>query len=157
MLILLVATALGGFAGALVLGWLLPLPSALHAHFALAIGVMPLIMGAMLHFAPVLPDLKDGRAGVDRAQAGECVGVTECRATAQPALDDRTDEGVSMGSPKTRSVAEIRGALEHCYDAFDALCADLSDTEWQTQSLCPDWTMPHCPTIKWWNPYANWC
>ncbi|PRC43062.1 hypothetical protein C6A85_000000107285 [Mycobacterium sp. ITM-2017-0098] len=46
-----------------------------------------------------------------------------------------------MGSPKTRSVAEIRGALEHCYDAFDALCADLSEAEWQTQSLCPDWTV----------------
>ena len=46
-----------------------------------------------------------------------------------------------MGSPKRRSLAEIRGALEYCYDAFDALCADLSDAEWQTQSLCPDWTV----------------
>lgn len=54
MLIFLVATALCGFAGALALGWLFPLPSAVHAHLALAIGAMPLIMGAMLHFAPVL-------------------------------------------------------------------------------------------------------
>ncbi|AFM15590.1 hypothetical protein Mycch_0773 [Mycolicibacterium chubuense NBB4] len=46
-----------------------------------------------------------------------------------------------MGQPKTRSLAEIRGALEHCYDAFDALCADLSDDEWEAQSLCPDWTV----------------
>ncbi len=46
-----------------------------------------------------------------------------------------------MGSPKTRSVAEIRSALEHCYDAFEALCADFGDAEWQAQSLCPDWTV----------------
>ncbi|VEG51785.1 uncharacterized Actinobacterial protein [Mycolicibacterium aurum] len=46
-----------------------------------------------------------------------------------------------MGSPTTRTVAEIRGALEHCYDAFDALCADLSEDQWQAQSLCPDWTV----------------
>lgn len=54
MLNYLVATALSGFAGALMLGWLIPLPSAAHVHLALAAGVMPLIMGAMLHFAPVL-------------------------------------------------------------------------------------------------------
>jgi len=54
MLIFLVATALSGFAGAMALGWLFPLPSAIHAHLALAIGALPLIMGAMLHFAPVL-------------------------------------------------------------------------------------------------------
>jgi len=54
MLIFLVATALSGFAGALALGWLFPLPAALHVHLALALGALPLIMGAMLHFAPVL-------------------------------------------------------------------------------------------------------
>jgi hypothetical protein len=53
-LIFLVATALCGFVGALALGWLFPLPSAAHVHLALAAGAMPLIMGAMLHFAPVL-------------------------------------------------------------------------------------------------------
>lgn len=41
----------------------------------------------------------------------------------------------------TRSVDEIRGALEHCYASMEALCADLSDEEWQAQSLCPDWTV----------------
>jgi uncharacterized protein (TIGR03083 family) len=41
----------------------------------------------------------------------------------------------------TRSLEEIRGALEHCYAAFETLCADLTDDEWQAQSLCPDWTM----------------
>lgn len=41
----------------------------------------------------------------------------------------------------TRSIDEIRGALEHCYSAFETLCADLSDDEWQAQSLCPDWTV----------------
>ncbi|MCK0175874.1 maleylpyruvate isomerase family mycothiol-dependent enzyme [Mycolicibacterium sp. F2034L] len=41
----------------------------------------------------------------------------------------------------TRSLDEIRGALEHCYSAFETLCADLTDDEWQAQSLCPDWTM----------------
>ena len=46
-----------------------------------------------------------------------------------------------MGSPTTRSPAEIRGALDHCYEAFDALCADLDEDQWQAQSLCPDWTV----------------
>lgn len=41
---------------------------------------------------------------------------------------------------KTRSLDEIRGALAHCYSAFETLCADLTDDEWQAQSLCPDWT-----------------
>lgn len=54
MLTYLVAAALSGFAGALALGWLIPLPSAAHVHLALAAGVLPLIMGAMLHFSPVL-------------------------------------------------------------------------------------------------------
>lgn len=54
MLTYLVAAALCSFAGALALGWLIPLPSAAHVHLALAAGVLPLIMGAMLHFAPVL-------------------------------------------------------------------------------------------------------
>jgi uncharacterized protein (TIGR03083 family) len=42
---------------------------------------------------------------------------------------------------KTRSRQEIRGALEHCYAAIETLCADLTDDEWQAQSLCPDWTV----------------
>ncbi len=50
----LVAAALSSIAGALALGWLIPLPPAAHIHLALAAGMMPLILGAMLHFAPVL-------------------------------------------------------------------------------------------------------
>lgn len=40
-----------------------------------------------------------------------------------------------------KSLEEIRAALERCYGATEALCADLTDTEWQFQSLCPDWTV----------------
>ena len=41
----------------------------------------------------------------------------------------------------TRSLDEIRTALQDCYTNIEALCADLSDAEWQTQSLCPDWNV----------------
>jgi hypothetical protein len=34
-----------------------------------------------------------------------------------------------VGQPKTRSLDELRGALEHCYAATEAICADLSDDE----------------------------
>ncbi|NNE72506.1 MAG: maleylpyruvate isomerase family protein [Acidimicrobiales bacterium] len=27
-----------------------------------------------------------------------------------------------------------------CYDATEALCGELNDADWATQSLCPDWT-----------------
>ncbi|WP_179466582.1 maleylpyruvate isomerase N-terminal domain-containing protein [Mycolicibacterium vinylchloridicum] len=40
-----------------------------------------------------------------------------------------------------RSLDEIRAALEACYTAIEGLCADLSDTDWKAQSLCPDWDM----------------
>lgn len=46
-----------------------------------------------------------------------------------------------MEKPNARSLEEIRGALEGCYTSMEALCADLSDAEWQAQSLCPDWTV----------------
>ena len=39
------------------------------------------------------------------------------------------------------SLSEIRVALEQCYVATEALCADLTDAEWQAQSLCPDWSV----------------
>ena len=54
MLIALVLTALASFAGAFALPLLQPLPPAVHIHLALAMGVMPLILGAMTHFVPVL-------------------------------------------------------------------------------------------------------
>lgn len=40
-----------------------------------------------------------------------------------------------------RSLEEIRLALQRCYSAIETLCADLSEAEWQVQSLCPDWTV----------------
>ena len=35
----------------------------------------------------------------------------------------------------------IRAALEESFDAIEALGADLATAEWETQSLCPDWTV----------------
>ncbi len=46
-----------------------------------------------------------------------------------------------MGQPQARSLDELRGALEHCYAATEALCADLSDDEWRVPSLCPQWSV----------------
>ena len=43
--------------------------------------------------------------------------------------------------PNTRSLDEIRTALQDCYTNIEALCADLSDAQWQKQSLCPDWNV----------------
>ena len=40
-----------------------------------------------------------------------------------------------------RTLDDVRTALEHCYTAMEALAADLSDSDWQAQSLCPDWTV----------------
>ncbi len=54
MLPLLVIVALLSFGSALVLPWRIPLLPAAHVHLALAMGAMPLIFGAMLHFIPVL-------------------------------------------------------------------------------------------------------
>ena len=31
-------------------------------------------------------------------------------------------------------------SLEQCYDAIESLCARLDSAQWQSQSLCPDWT-----------------
>jgi len=38
-------------------------------------------------------------------------------------------------------LATIRGSLEQCYDAIEALCSRMSGEQWQAQSLCPDWDM----------------
>lgn len=37
------------------------------------------------------------------------------------------------------SLEKIRSALQGCYSSIEDLCADLSEAEWQVQSLCPDW------------------
>lgn len=34
----------------------------------------------------------------------------------------------------------VRDSLEQCYDAIESVSARLSGRQWQTQSLCPDWT-----------------
>lgn len=54
MQVLLVLTAAASFAAAVALPLLHPLQPAAHIHLALAVGVMPLIFGAMVHFIPVL-------------------------------------------------------------------------------------------------------
>lgn len=53
-LVLLVLAAILGMAGAWLLPILTDLHRAAHIHLAFALGVMPLIMGAMTHFVPVL-------------------------------------------------------------------------------------------------------
>lgn len=64
MLVALALTALASFAGAAFLAWLQPLLPAAHLHLALAAGVMPLILGAMSHFVPVLTRSGAPAAGV---------------------------------------------------------------------------------------------
>lgn len=64
MLAALALTALASFAGAAFLAWFQPLPPAAHIHLALAAGVMPLILGAMSHFVPVLTRSRAPSAGV---------------------------------------------------------------------------------------------
>lgn len=34
----------------------------------------------------------------------------------------------------------VRDSLLHCYDAIESVCTRLDSAQWQTQSLCPDWT-----------------
>jgi uncharacterized protein (TIGR03083 family) len=34
----------------------------------------------------------------------------------------------------------LRACLEECYDAIESVCARLAGPQWQTRSLCPDWT-----------------
>ena len=54
VLVLLVLAAMLGMVGAWLLPFVSDLQRAAHIHLAFALGVMPLIMGAMTHFAPVL-------------------------------------------------------------------------------------------------------
>jgi len=54
MMVLLVMAAILAMAGAWLLPALSELQPAAHIHLAFALGVMPLIMGAMMHFVPVL-------------------------------------------------------------------------------------------------------
>lgn len=54
MLVLLAMMAVLSLAGAVVLFLLQVLPAVAPIHLALAVGIMPLILGAMIHFVPVL-------------------------------------------------------------------------------------------------------
>lgn len=54
VMVLLVLAAILGLVGAWLLPLLTDLHRAAHVHLAFALGVMPLIMGAMTHFIPVL-------------------------------------------------------------------------------------------------------
>lgn len=54
LLIILLLTTLGGFASGLLLPYLLPLRPSAPLHLIFALGIMPLIMGAMTYFVPVL-------------------------------------------------------------------------------------------------------
>jgi uncharacterized protein (TIGR03083 family) len=38
-------------------------------------------------------------------------------------------------------LATIRTCLEQCYDAIESLAGRMDATQWQAQSLCPDWDM----------------
>lgn len=53
-MVILVLMAVASFAIAVALPLLHSLPPAAHTHLALAAGIMPLILGAMTHFVPVL-------------------------------------------------------------------------------------------------------
>lgn len=35
----------------------------------------------------------------------------------------------------------MRNAILKCYSSMEVLCADLSDADWQVQSLCPAWNV----------------
>jgi uncharacterized protein (TIGR03083 family) len=37
-------------------------------------------------------------------------------------------------------LATTRASLERCYDAIEALCGRMDQSQWQVQSLCPEWT-----------------
>lgn len=54
MLPVLVFIAIAAFIAALILPWLLNAPPVAFIHLVFSVGVMPLIIGAMMHFVPVL-------------------------------------------------------------------------------------------------------
>lgn len=55
-------------------------------------------------------------------------------------------------------LSTIRAALEGSFDAIETLGADLTSAEWETPSLCPDWTVrgvfEHVVDIE--NALASW-
>lgn len=69
MLIALAVIAVLSFAAAFALPWAYPLLPAAHIHLALALGVMPLIFGAMMHFVPVLTRSKSPSGSIQLVPA----------------------------------------------------------------------------------------
>ncbi len=65
ILVSLVFAAVLGMAGAWLLPWVGDLPRAVHVHLAFALGVMPLILGAMTHFVPVLTRTRAAPRGIE--------------------------------------------------------------------------------------------
>lgn len=39
------------------------------------------------------------------------------------------------------SLKQLVNTTEACFEEISALCAELSDAQWQVQSLCPEWTV----------------
>jgi hypothetical protein len=64
VLSILAFSALLSFAGAWLLPFVFSLHRAAHVHLALAVGVMPLILGAMSHFVPVLTRSREAESAV---------------------------------------------------------------------------------------------
>lgn len=66
LLVFLVLSAIMALAGAMVLPLAMDLHRAAHLHLAFALGIMPLILGSMMHFAPVLTRTRGVEPGVER-------------------------------------------------------------------------------------------
>lgn len=69
MMVILVIAAIMAMAGAWLLPVLSDLQAAAHIHLAFALGVMPLIMGAMIHFVPVLTRTRSAPRSIDALPA----------------------------------------------------------------------------------------
>lgn len=87
LLHLLVINAVASFAVALAVGMAYDLPRQLPAHLVFALGILPLIFGAMGHFVPVLS--RSGAPAVLIARlplAGMAAGVVICLSFVRPGL-----------------------------------------------------------------------
>lgn len=92
ILVFLVMSAILAMAGAWLLPLIVDLHRATHLHLAFALGVMPLIMGAMMHFAPVLTRTRGVERGIEwfavLAWAGGALIVTFFALTLPVAVRD---------------------------------------------------------------------
>lgn len=74
VMVSLVLAAFLGMLGAWLLPYVSELPRAVHVHLAFALGAMPLIMGAMTHFVPVLTRTRAAPRSVEGYAALACAG-----------------------------------------------------------------------------------